>query len=83
MHMGRKLTVLWDERELGNSVMLFTCFCCCYCTSQCALPTQCPIGHLVSIILEMAVVGEHFLLHFAHISDIPAGTFDCGMYSFN
>ena len=24
MHMGRKLTVLWDEGELGNSVMLFT-----------------------------------------------------------
>ena len=23
MHMGRRLTVLWDERELGNSVMLF------------------------------------------------------------
>ena len=45
--MGRKLTVLWDERELGNSVMLFTCFCCCCCPSQCALPTQCPIGHLV------------------------------------
>ena len=22
MHMGRKLTVLWDEGELGNSVML-------------------------------------------------------------
>ena len=41
--MGRKLTVLWDERELGNSVMLFTCFCCCCCPSQCALPTQCPI----------------------------------------
>ena len=40
---GRKLTVLWDERELGNSVMLFTCFCCCCCPSQCALPTQCPI----------------------------------------
>ena len=47
MHMGRKLTVLWDEGELGNSVMLFTWFCCCYCPSQCALPTQCPIGHLV------------------------------------
>ena len=47
MHMGRKLTVLWDERELGNSVMLFTYFCCCCCPSQCALPTQCPIGHLV------------------------------------
>ena len=43
MHMGRKLTVLWDEREVGNSVMLFTCFCFCCCPSQCALPTQCPI----------------------------------------
>ena len=46
MHMGRKLTVLWDERELCNSVNAFTCFCCC-CASQCALPTQCPIGHFV------------------------------------
>ena len=45
--MGRKLTVLWDEREIGNSVMLFTCFCCCCCPSQYALLTQCPIGHLV------------------------------------
>ena len=45
MHMGRKLTDerMRDERELGNSVMLFTCFCCCCCPSQCALPTQCPI----------------------------------------
>ena len=47
MHLGRKLTVLWDERELGNSVMLFTCSSCRCCPSQCALPTQCPMGHLV------------------------------------
>ena len=47
MNMGRKLTVLWDERELGNSVMLFTWFCCRCCPSQRALPTQCPTGHLV------------------------------------
>ena len=38
---------------------------------------------IISIILEMAVVGEQFLLHFGHISDIQAGTFDYGMYSFN
>ena len=48
MHIGRKLTVLWHEGELGSSVRLLTCFCCCCCCpSQCALPTQCPIGHLV------------------------------------
>ena len=41
MHMGRKLTVLWDEGELGNSVMLFTCSCCRCC------PSQCPPPHLV------------------------------------
>ena len=47
VHMGRKLTVLWDEGDVGNSVMIFTCSCCHCCPSQCALPTQCPIGHLV------------------------------------
>ena len=26
MHMGRWITVFWDEGELGSSVMLFTCF---------------------------------------------------------
>ena len=44
MHMGRKLIVLWDEGELGNSVRLFSCFCCCCCPSQCAVPTQSAIG---------------------------------------
>ena len=38
---------------------------------------------IISIILVVAVVGEHFLLHSAHISDILAGTFDCGIHSFN
>ena len=52
MHMGRKLKVLWNERELGNSVMLFTCFCCHCCPSQCALLTQCPIGHLVLLKIQ-------------------------------
>ena len=36
--MGRKLTVLWDEGELGNSVMLFTCTCCRCCPSQRGIP---------------------------------------------
>ena len=39
--MGRKLTVLWDEGELGNSVMPFACSrCCCY-------PSQ---GHFIMLI---------------------------------
>ena len=42
-----------------------------------------PVHKSIAIILEMALVGEDFLLHFAHISDILAGMFDCGMYSFN
>ena len=55
MYMGKKLTVLWDEGELGNSVMLFTCSCHCCCPSRGALLTQCPIGHLV----EADLFGGH------------------------
>ena len=62
--MGRKLTVLWDERELGNSVMLFTCFCFCCCLSQCAIRLNAQFGHLVLNRLEK------FVCHVGYFSEM-------------
>ena len=45
-------SIIWDEGELSDSVMLFTCSCCWCCPSQCALSTKCPIEHLVFIEFE-------------------------------
>ena len=47
MHMGRKLTVLWNERELGNSVILFTCFCCRAVLPNVPYQLNAQFGHLV------------------------------------
>ena len=63
MNMGRKRTVLWDERESDNSIMLFTCFYCCCCPSQCALPTQCPIGHFVEGSTPFRLPGEEISVY--------------------
>ena len=47
MDMGRKLTVLWNERELSNSVMLFTCFCCRAVLPNVPYRLNAQFGHLV------------------------------------
>ena len=48
MDMGRKLTVLWNEGELGNSVMLSTCFCCSAVLPNVPYLLNAQFGHLVT-----------------------------------
>ena len=49
MDMGRKLTVLWNERELSNSAMLFTCFCCRAVLPNVPYRLNAQFGHLVTV----------------------------------
>ena len=42
-----KLTVLWNEGELGNSVMLSTCFCCRAVLPNVPYRLNAQFGHLV------------------------------------
>ena len=49
MDMGRKLTVLWNEGELGNSVMLSTCFCCRAVLPNVPYRLNAQFGHLVRL----------------------------------
>ena len=50
MDMGRKLTVLWNEGELGSSVMLSTCFCCRAVLPNVPYRLNAQFGHLVLLI---------------------------------
>ena len=49
MHMGGSLIKFGMKGELVIQLCFSTCSCCHCCLSQCALPTQCPIGHLVNL----------------------------------
>ena len=51
MDMGRKLTVLWNEGELGNSVMLSTCFCCRAVLPNVPYRLNAQFGHLVQFVI--------------------------------
>ena len=56
MDMGRKLTVLWNEGELGNSVMLSTCFCCRAVLPNVPYRLNAQFGHLVILSVLIPII---------------------------
>ena len=62
MDMGRKLTVLWNARELSNSVLLFTFFCCRAVLPNVPYRLNAQFGYLVSTVKQFCENTNSFMV---------------------